>query len=74
VKVSGCTVHFVDEKVDDGAIILQTVVPVYFDDTEESLSNRILAEEHKLYPKAIKLFLEGKIKVFGRKVNILEKV
>jgi phosphoribosylglycinamide formyltransferase-1 len=74
VKVSGCTVHFVDEKVDHGAIILQTVVPVYFDDTEESLSNRILAEEHKLYPKAIKLFLEGKIKVFGRKVNILEKV
>ncbi len=70
VKFSGCTVHFVDEKVDHGAIILQAVVPVYDDDTEDSLSERILNEEHKLYPKAIKLYLENKIEIHGRKVKL----
>jgi len=70
VKYSGCTVHFVDEGVDTGPIILQTIVKVKDNDTEESLSKRILAKEHKIYPKAIKLFAEGKIKVKGRKTAI----
>ncbi len=70
VKYSGCTVHFVDEVVDTGPIILQAVVKVKDNDTEESLSKRILAQEHKIYPKAIKLFAEGKIKTVGRKVVI----
>jgi phosphoribosylglycinamide formyltransferase 1 len=72
VKVSGCTVHFVDDDVDTGAIILQESVPVYDKDTEEDLSNRILQLEHKLYPLAIRLFSEGKLKVEGRKVILLD--
>ena len=72
VKFSGCTVHFVDEKVDHGAIILQSAVEVRDDDDEDSLSSRILKEEHKLYSKAVKLFLEGKLQVEGRKVKILK--
>ena len=70
VKVSGCTVHFVDEGVDSGPIISQKAVPVFDSDTEEILSLRILRQEHKLYPKSIKLFAEGKIMVKGRKVFI----
>lgn len=72
VKFSGCTVHFVDEKVDHGAIILQSAVEVRDDDDEDSLSSRILKEEHKLYSKAVKLFLEDKLKIEGRKVKILK--
>ena len=71
VKFSGCTVHFVDEGVDTGPIILQSVVKVKDNDTEESLSKRILKQEHKAYPKAVRLFAEGKIKIKGRKVVVL---
>lgn len=67
VKYSGCTVHFVDSGVDTGPIILQAVVPVRDDDTEETLSKRILAKEHKIYPHAVRLVAEGKIRVIGRK-------
>jgi phosphoribosylglycinamide formyltransferase 1 len=70
VKFSGCTVHFVDEGVDTGPIIIQAIVPVLEDDTEETLSQRILKEEHRIYPRAIQLFSEGKIKIVGRKVHI----
>lgn len=73
VKVSGCTVHFIDDNVDTGPIILQESVPVYDKDTEEDLSNRILQLEHKLYPLAIRLYSEGKLKVAGRKVILLDK-
>lgn len=69
-KYSGCTVHFVDEGVDTGPIILQAVVRVMDDDTEETLSKRILAKEHVIYPQAVKLFAEGKIKVSGRKTVV----
>ena len=68
VRFSGCTVHFLDEGVDTGPIIAQAVVPVYEDDTEETLAARILSEEHRIYPIAIRLFLEGKLRVSGRKV------
>lgn len=68
VKFSGCTVHFVDDCVDTGPIILQSVVNVKENDTEESLSKRILAKEHRIYPQAVKLFCEGKIKIKDRKV------
>jgi len=67
VKYTGCTVHFVDEGVDTGPIILQAVVKVKDDDTEETLSKRILKQEHKIYPKAVKLFAKGKIKIVERK-------
>jgi len=70
VKVAGCTVHFVDEGVDSGPIILQKAVDVFDWDTEETLSSRILKQEHKLYPRTVKLFVEGKIEVKGRKVFI----
>ena len=70
VKYSGCTVHFADEGVDSGPIILQAVVKINDNDTEESLSKRILAQEHRIYPKAIKLFAEGRIKMIGRKAVI----
>lgn len=70
VKYSGCTVHFVDEGVDTGPIILQSVVKIKDDDTEESISKRILKQEHKIYPKAVKLFAKGKIKIVGRKTVI----
>ncbi|MBU0501647.1 MAG: phosphoribosylglycinamide formyltransferase, partial [Candidatus Margulisbacteria bacterium] len=66
---SGATVHFVDAGCDTGPVILQAKVPVLPDDTEETLSARILEQEHKIYPQAIKLFAEGKIN--GRQVNIL---
>ena len=71
VKYSGCTVHFADEGVDTGPIILQSVVKVKDDDTEETLSKRILRKEHQIYPKAIRLFCEGKIKVKGRKTVLV---
>ena len=71
VKVSGCTVHFVDEGVDTGPIILQLAVPVEEEDTAESLSTRILEQEHRAYPAAIRLFSEGRLKVEGRKVRVL---
>ena len=71
VRYSGATVHFVTASVDMGPIILQAVVPVLQDDTEESLSNRILKQEHKIYPESVKLYFEGKLLVKGRKVHIL---
>ncbi len=71
VKFSGCTVHFVDEGVDTGPIIIQAVVPVYDDDTEESLRERILKEEHRIYQMAIKLIAEGRVRVDGRKIKTL---
>ncbi len=70
VRYSGATVHFVTADVDMGPIILQAVVPVYQDDTEESLSERILKEEHKIYPEAVRLFFEGKLEIRGRRVFI----
>jgi phosphoribosylglycinamide formyltransferase-1 len=69
-KLTGCTVHFVDTGTDTGPIILQAAVPVLEDDTEQSLSERIHLEEHKLYPAAIQLFAEGRLKVEGRRVII----
>lgn len=71
VRFSGATVHFVYEDVDMGPIILQAVVPVLQDDTEDSLSERILKEEHKIYPEAVRLFFEGRLEVRGRRVFIL---
>jgi phosphoribosylglycinamide formyltransferase-1 len=70
VKWSGCTVHFVDEGVDTGPIVLQEAVPVMQDDTEESLSGRILEREHRIFPEAVRLFCEGKLEVRGRHVLI----
>jgi phosphoribosylglycinamide formyltransferase-1 len=70
VKVSGCTVHFVDEGMDTGPIILQATCPVLEDDTPETLAERILEYEHQIYPQAVKLFLEGKLEVRGRKVFV----
>lgn len=70
VKVSGATVHFVDEGLDTGPIILQEAVPVREDDTVETLSARILAVEHRLYPAAVRLFAEGRLVVEGRRVRI----
>jgi phosphoribosylglycinamide formyltransferase-1 len=71
VKVSGCTVHFVDEGMDSGPVILQKAVPVIEGDNEESLSARILEQEHELYPEAVRLFCEGRIKIEGRRVSII---
>jgi len=76
VKFSGCTVHFVDEGVDTGPIIIQAVVPIFDNDTEEILSERILKEEHKIYPKAIQLIAEDRVTIKGRSVfvkNVEEK-
>ena len=72
VKVSGCTVHFVDEGTDSGPIILQAAVPVLENDNEETLAARVLEQEHIIYPKAIQLYVEGKLKIEGRKVLILK--
>ena len=69
-KFSGCTVHFVDEGVDTGPIIIQEVVKVNNNDTEKSLSKKILAKEHEIYPKAVELFAKKKISIKGRKVKI----
>jgi phosphoribosylglycinamide formyltransferase-1 len=70
VKITGCTVHFVDKKVDHGPIILQKAVEVMDSDTVESLSERILKKEHEAYPEAVKLFLEDRLVVANRKVFI----
>ncbi len=70
VKVAGATVHFVDEGVDTGPIVLQSAVPVLEGDTEASLEARILVEEHRLYPEAIRLYAEGRLEVVGRRVSI----
>jgi len=69
-KYSGCTVHFVDSGVDTGPIILQKIVKISDKDTEETLSKRILAQEHQAYPEAVRLFAENKIKISGRKTKI----
>jgi phosphoribosylglycinamide formyltransferase-1 len=69
-KVTGCTVHFVDEGVDSGPVILQKAVPVMDGDTEQTLSERILEQEHQLYPEAVRLIAEGRIKVDGRRVSV----
>jgi phosphoribosylglycinamide formyltransferase-1 len=70
VRVSGATVHFVDEKADNGPIILQKAIPLDFDDTAESLQRKVLILEHELLPEAVKLFCDGKLSVIGRKVSI----
>ncbi|MBQ1868071.1 phosphoribosylglycinamide formyltransferase [Selenomonas sp.] len=72
VKVSGCTVHFVDEGTDSGPIILQAAVPVLDGDTEETLGARVLEQEHVIYPQAIQLYCEGRLQVEGRHVRILD--
>jgi phosphoribosylglycinamide formyltransferase-1 len=70
VRFSGCTVHFVNEECDEGPIIIQAVVPVFADDTEEILAARILAQEHRIYPRAIQLYAEGRLHIVGRKVLV----
>lgn len=72
VKIAGCTVHLVDEGVDSGPIVLQAAVPVLEDDTEETLSSRILEQEHQIYPRAIQLFAERRLRLAGRRVVIEE--
>ena len=72
-KVSGCTVHFVDEGLDSGPIIIQRAVEIKEDDTEETLTKRILKEEHQIYPRAIQLFAQGSLTINGRKVFIKER-
>ncbi|MFA5771733.1 MAG: phosphoribosylglycinamide formyltransferase [Thermoplasmata archaeon] len=74
VKVSGCTVHFVNNGVDTGPIIIQKAVSVIECDTIETLRKRILKEEHKILPKAIQLFAEGRLKIEGRKVKVLPEL
>jgi len=71
VRFSGATVHFVIPEVDMGPIILQAVVPVLQDDTEEILSERILKEEHIIYPEAVRLYFEGRLEIRGQRVFIL---
>ena len=70
VKVSGCTIHFVDEGMDSGPIILQDTVPVLDDDTEDTLAARVLVKEHILYPKAIELYINGRLEMDGRHVKL----
>ena len=72
VKVAGATVHFVDEGVDTGPVVMQAAVVVKDDDTEETLSARILTEEHRIYPEAIRLFAEGRLRLEGRRVRVME--
>lgn len=71
VKVAGCSVHFVDESLDGGPIILQKCVEVKEDDTAETLADRILEQEHKIYPEAVKLVIENRLRIEGRKVRII---
>jgi phosphoribosylglycinamide formyltransferase-1 len=68
VKITGCTVHFVDEDLDAGPIVIQAAVPVLDDDTEETLSARILKQEHRIYAEAIGIVIAGKYRVEGRRV------
>lgn len=70
VRVSGATVHLVDEEMDHGPIVIQAAVPVYADDTEDRLRERILLQEHRIYPEAIKLFAEGRVQMDGRTVRL----
>jgi len=70
VRFSGCTVHFVNEECDEGPIIIQAVVPVFPDDTEETLAARILRQEHRIYPRAIQLYAEGRLHIVGRTVLV----
>ena len=70
VRFSGCTVHFVNEECDEGPIIIQAVVPVFPEDSEEQLAERILQQEHRIYPRAIQLYAEGRLHVVGRKVMV----
>src|SRR5919106_5961258 len=70
VRFSGCTVHFVNEQCDEGPIIIQAVVPVFPDDTETSLAARILEQEHRIYPRAIQLYSEGRLRIDGRRVFV----
>jgi phosphoribosylglycinamide formyltransferase-1 len=72
-KVTGATVHFVDEGVDTGPIVLQAAVPVLEGDTEDTLSARILVEEHRLYPEAIRLYAEGRLAVEGRRIRLEDR-
>ena len=72
VRVSGATVHFLDEGVDTGPIVLQATVPVRAGDTEETLAERILVEEHRIYPAAVRLFAEGRLQIVGRRVVVNE--
>src|SRR5512135_10968 len=72
VRFSGCTTHFVAAEVDMGPIILQACVPVLQDDTEDALAARILVEEHKIYPEAVRLYFQGRVEVRGRRVFILD--
>jgi len=73
VKITGCTVHFVDEFLDSGPIVVQAAVPVLDDDTVEALSARILKQEHLIYPKAIQYMADGRITIDGRRVRIREE-
>ena len=73
VKVAGATVHFVDDGTDTGPIVMQAAVPVSQDDTEATLSERILILEHRIYPEAIRLFAEGRLHAEGRRVHIRER-
>lgn len=73
VRISGATVHLVDEKMDHGPIIMQAAVPVYADDTEACLRERILHQEHRIYPAAIKLFAEGRVQVYGGTVRLRDE-
>jgi len=72
-KVSGCTVHFADNRYDHGPIIIQRTCPVYDDDTPETLQKRVFAEECEAYPEAIRLFAEGRLRIEGRRVRILQR-
>ena len=71
VKFTGCTVHFVDENLDAGPVILQAIVPVLDADTPETLSQRVLNEEHRIYTEAVRIVLEGRYRIEGRRVLIL---
>jgi len=70
VRFSGCTVHFVNDQCDEGPIIIQAVVPVFADDTEETLAARILEQEHRIYPRAIQLFAQGRLHILGQRVLV----
>jgi phosphoribosylglycinamide formyltransferase-1 len=72
-RITGATVHFIDDEMDHGPIITQAAVPVYPDDTEETLSERILAQEHRLYAQAIQLFAEGRLEIRGRSVVVYDE-
>jgi phosphoribosylglycinamide formyltransferase-1 len=74
VKITGCTVHFVDEFLDSGPIIIQAAVPVLDQDTAETLSARILTQEHLIYPKAIQYIVDGRVSIEGRRVKISEEI